>query len=97
PDRQQVEHEQDPLEREVPEPNDARYEFIDQRGLGLCVEKGVVVWEEAWIQILEDCGKIDGLIFDPEMIAVDSDGQCGKQSQSGRHGVARKVIALLLG
>jgi hypothetical protein len=62
----------------VPEPNDPRHQLIDQGGPGLSVEKGMVEWVQARIQMLEDSREVNGLVFDPEVIPVDPDGEGGK-------------------
>ena len=66
-----------PVQRKMCHPHDSSDRLVDQSRPCLGFEEGRITLEQRWVEVLEDGGKVDGLIFNAYMVTVDGNGSCG--------------------
>jgi len=74
-------------------PNRSSHSLVDKSRPGLGFEEDRIMVEKRWVEVFEDGGKVDSLIFNAYMVTVNRHHPCRKPQKTSQYPVSRKVIA----
>ena len=84
-----MEQQQYQVQRQVGRVDDLSNRLVDQCRPGLSFEEDGIPLIQRWVQVLEDGGKVNGLVFNAYMVTVNGDGTCREPQQTGEPPVSR--------